>query len=533
MNEVQEKVIAPQPGFQTAFLSSPADVVIGGGSAYGGKTFALLMDAARGVMSENGKPRYPGYGAVIFRKSIPEIKMTGGLWDEAGKMYPHIGGKPNETERSFYFEDSDSSIVFKQIAHERDLPANKGQFAYIGYDELTDFSKKIFIYMLSRNRTSCGMKPKIRATCNPDPDHWLASFLEWWIDQDTGFAIPERSGVIRYFTVDEDNFIWGATREEVYLKTKHIFDRPEFAGYDLKYLIKSATFIPGSWTDNQIGIKANPGYMANLNAQSEEEKLRLRDGNWKIRVDQSSLYDWDRLEDMFSNVLPTVPSDEYFMSIDHASTGQDLCIIGTWKGWKGLRIDIIPQTSEGKWRFDIIVAVIKMLRMKFIPLPVTNMMVDQDGIGIRDTFRCNIFQGHTPPTERIQPPPDRRQNYDDLTIPKSFKNKKAQCAYKLAQKVNGALMSLDMSNIFIWNDKGTSEPSNGIIKIKGKTYDLRRMIKDQFRAVRREKIDFEGRKEITPKDKQKNANDGLSPDIYDMALIRAEFDFIPKRRFMS
>jgi len=33
--------IAPQPGFQEAFVSSDADIVIGGGSAWSGKTFGL------------------------------------------------------------------------------------------------------------------------------------------------------------------------------------------------------------------------------------------------------------------------------------------------------------------------------------------------------------------------------------------------------------------------------------------------------------------------------------------------------------
>ena len=51
--------------------------------------------------------------------------------------------------------------------------------------------------MLSRNRSMCGVRPYVRASCNPDADSWVASFLSWWIDQDTGYAIPERSGKIQ------------------------------------------------------------------------------------------------------------------------------------------------------------------------------------------------------------------------------------------------------------------------------------------------------------------------------------------------
>ena len=48
--------ISPQPGPQSAFLSSDADIVIYGGAAGGGKTYALLMEALRNV-------DVPGIGA--------------------------------------------------------------------------------------------------------------------------------------------------------------------------------------------------------------------------------------------------------------------------------------------------------------------------------------------------------------------------------------------------------------------------------------------------------------------------------------
>ena len=82
----------------------------------------------------------------------------------------------------------------------------------IGFDELTHFSRSQFLYMLSRNRSTCGVRPYMRATTNPDADSWVADFIAWWIDQDTGLAIPERSGVVRYFTTISDEVIWGDSR---------------------------------------------------------------------------------------------------------------------------------------------------------------------------------------------------------------------------------------------------------------------------------------------------------------------------------
>ncbi|RYY12693.1 MAG: terminase, partial [Cytophagaceae bacterium] len=43
----EPETIIPQPGFQERALSTRADIAIIGGSAGGGKTFALLMEAAR------------------------------------------------------------------------------------------------------------------------------------------------------------------------------------------------------------------------------------------------------------------------------------------------------------------------------------------------------------------------------------------------------------------------------------------------------------------------------------------------------
>ena len=52
------------------------------------------------------------------------------------------------------------------------------------------------------NRSTCGVRPYIRATCNPDADSWVADFLSWWIDPESGHPIRERAGVLRYFSME-------------------------------------------------------------------------------------------------------------------------------------------------------------------------------------------------------------------------------------------------------------------------------------------------------------------------------------------
>lgn len=140
------------------------------------------------------------------------------------------------------------------------------------FDELTHFSEKQFFYMLSRNRSTCGVKPYVRATCNPDADSWVAKFIAWWIDPDTGYPIKERSGVKRYFTRVDDTVIWGDTAEEC----------AEKSGVDIS-LCKSVTFIASSIHDNKALLEADPSYLASLNALSLVERERLLNGNWKIK----------------------------------------------------------------------------------------------------------------------------------------------------------------------------------------------------------------------------------------------------------
>lgn len=150
------------------------------------------------------------------------------------------------------------------------------QIPLIEFEELTHFSWKQFTYMLTRNRSAiAGIKPYIRATCNPDPDSWVADFIKWYIDQDTGYAIQSRGGKIRYFVIVNDEPIWSDDSDELLEK------------YNIEP--KSFTFIPSSIYDNKILLENDKGYLANLKAQDTVTKEQLLNGNWKIRP-ASGLY---------------------------------------------------------------------------------------------------------------------------------------------------------------------------------------------------------------------------------------------------
>jgi len=266
----KERIPGPQAGPQEQFLKTKADIAIYGGAAGGGKSWALLLEPLRHI-------EVKGFGGVIFRRTTVQIRNEGALWDESAKMYPLVGGDPKSSTLWWEFPEK-TSISFAGLEYDSSVNDWQGaQIPFIGFDELTHFTAKQFWYMVSRNRSMCGVKPYIRATCNPDADSWVATFISWWIDQNTGFAIPERSGVLRWFIRVNDELIWGDSKEEL---------EAAYPGA----LAKSVTFIPASLDDNPALNAADPGYRANLMALPRVERERLLRGNWKIRAAAGLLF---------------------------------------------------------------------------------------------------------------------------------------------------------------------------------------------------------------------------------------------------
>lgn len=256
--------IGPQPGPQRQFLASRADLTFYGGAAGGGKTWSLLFSPLRSIHRQD-------FQAVIFRNTTPEIRNPGGMWDESMQLYPLFGGQPRDTFLDWSFP-SGAYFKFAGLQYEKDLMDWQGsQIPFIGFDQVENFSRRKFFYMLSRNRSVTGIPGYVQATCNPDPDSWVARFIGWWINQDTGLPIAERSGVIRWFVDVQDEVYWADAPTD-------LVDR---FGPSVKP--KSVTFIPSKLSDNKILMSKDPAYEANLRAMPLVDQERLLHGNWKIR----------------------------------------------------------------------------------------------------------------------------------------------------------------------------------------------------------------------------------------------------------
>lgn len=305
--------VTPQKGPQRDFIESPADIAIYGGAAGGGKTYGMLIDAFRYV-------NIPDYGAVFFRQHHNQIFSQGGLWDESVKMYGRSRNARPQLGRSrwaFYNKAGYeiSKISFAHIERDQDCMKWQGsQICGIYFDELTHFTEKTFFYMLSRNRSTCRVIPYVRASCNPDADSWVAKFIEWWIDQDTGYPIKERSGKIRYMIRREEQIFWADSKQE-------LVEQFGLKSDEETSEIKTVTFIASTIYDNQILLKSNPSYLANLKALPVVERERLLLGNWKIKP-AAGLY-FKRTQ--IRHILDTTPLDvvSWARAWDLAATSED------------------------------------------------------------------------------------------------------------------------------------------------------------------------------------------------------------------
>ena len=470
-------------------LASPADIVFGGGAAGLGKTFTLLLEFLRHI-------KLPDWGGVIFRRTSVQIRNQGGLWDTSMSIYPHAGGKPKESVLEWDFKYG-ARLKFAHLEHEKNIYDWQGsQIPFIGFDELTHFSRKMFFYLLSRNRSTCGVKPYMRATCNPDPDSWVAEFIAWYLDPESGLPIPERDGVVRYFAVDGETLIWGDTIEEV-IERSWYFLAPAIgnSGISPVEFVKSFTFISGSIYDNKELLKVNPAYLANLLAQDEQTKLQLFNGSWKVVISDSEIYSYPCFQGMFVNKYSTRTGERY-ITADIALQGSDKFIVGVWDGFELIDL-LIMAKSDGK-------EVIEGIERKAIEHKVQNhnIIYDNDGVG---GFVSGFMVGAVPFHNGGSP--IDKENYTNL---------KTQCYYKSGERVNagGYTISEYVANMM---------------------YDSEMTVRQRFmyerKAIKRDKTDMDRKLSIIPKQKMKAILGGQSPDLMDMFMMRERselgFQFMP------
>lgn len=270
-----QRIIEPFEGKQTDFLTTTADIAFYGGLPGGGKSVGLLLE----VLGNHLNPRFV---ALILRRIREDLTKVGGIWDASKDLYAPLKTKTNDSDLKHTFP-SGCVLGFGAMKDARkDHERYKSVEAdLIAFEELPEFERHQFWYMLSRNRGKSGIKPYVRATMNPQAG-WVFRFLNkaGYVNNE-GFAIPEMSGVIRWFYRDEQ------TDDEVWFDS----EADAWADINAKNLEDVA---PMSFTFILAGAKDNPyqraDYVSKLSNLSRVDRARLKHGNWKIENDENGLF---------------------------------------------------------------------------------------------------------------------------------------------------------------------------------------------------------------------------------------------------
>lgn len=316
------QVVRPHEGPQTRFLSCASDIVVYGGERGGGKTAGLVMDAARGF-------GLPGYRSMLLRRTYPQLMQPNGIWQTACKWYPMLGGRKRETAPMTWKFPSGAECVFSHLQHEDDVKSHLGAgIDHIGIDQAEGFTERQIWGLWSGLRTTIrGVRPALRMTCNPEPDSYLRSLLEWWIGSD-GYVCEDRDGRTRWMYRADDGVIrWGGTRDEIMPDFKR--DRAALLELEPNASPRSITFIVAGVADNP---SLDEGYIERLMDLPAVERerylgdLNRRGGNWNAREMAGNVFrlrEWCRFADACDEDLVKVVRGWDFAGTEPTKANRD------------------------------------------------------------------------------------------------------------------------------------------------------------------------------------------------------------------
>ena len=259
------------------------------------------------------------------------------------------------------------------------------------------------------------------------------------------------------------------------------FYKPSINGTLLDYM----SYLPCLVQDNPF---IETGYINALeSAKDKVKKERLLKGNWDYDDNPNAMCSYDAIQAIFKNDLAK-KTGEKFLTADIARFGSDKARIAVWDNWT-----IIERVCYDISKTTLIQQAITHLRQKH-RIGKKQSIADEDGVGGGVVDNCDIlgFLNNGKP-------------FDD----ENYQNLQSQCAYKLAEKINGTDFGIDCDLSEQEKEDITSELQAGL-----QTYD----------------VDSDGKLKIIPKEEIKQ-NIGHSPDWRDLFLMRSYFEYKnPKRQ---
>ena len=245
-------VFKPNEGPQTDFLASGEREVLYGGSAGGGKSYAMLADPLRYL-------QHSAFSGLLLRHTTEELREL--VW-KSQELYPKVIPNIKWSERKMqWVTPSGGRLWLSYLDREEDVLRYQGlAFTWIGFDELTQWPTPFaWNYLRSRLRTASSDLPiYMRATTNPGGrgHHWVKKM----------FIDPAPAG---------------KSFEATDIESNETLRYPKGHSKEGQALFKRR-FIPARLSDNPY-LAEQGDYESMLLSLPEQQRRQLLEGDWDIK----------------------------------------------------------------------------------------------------------------------------------------------------------------------------------------------------------------------------------------------------------
>lgn len=276
----------PQPGPQTLFATSTADVCFFASMPGSGKSYSLCMEALRWV-------HLPKYTGVLMRANFKElVRGPTSLFGTLSHLGSQMGYKIRQAPYPEVYQPGAGSVLC--MHGNTELSTFDGiELAMLGLDEAAHFSQELFSYLsASRLRSTSGIRPYVRCSVMPSADTWVHNLVKPWLEPGPkGYADPAQSGVVRWFYYDNRGLpVFFDDRESALESAKAV---------DALLKPRSLSFVFAKTQDNLALMSQDPEYVDRLAQLPPHERERLLYGSWEARPSSSGMFDrskWNVLD---------------------------------------------------------------------------------------------------------------------------------------------------------------------------------------------------------------------------------------------
>lgn len=238
--------------------------VLYGGAAGSGKTWAMLAAALKYV-------HIPNYSALLLRKNFPDLTQEGGLMALAHEVLQNTSAKWNENYKTYTFP-SGATLRFGHLDNEMaKYRYQGGEYQFIGFDELTQFTETQYKYLMSRLRKRADIPVPLRMFSGTNPGGV------------GGMWVYERF-------VPEEDFNPSAQTEPTAYYKEHTIEGAE--------RIHMTMFVPALMEDNPSLDRES--YLESLLQLDELTRQQLLSGNWVIQVRGEIVHTYDEIRSVIT-----------------------------------------------------------------------------------------------------------------------------------------------------------------------------------------------------------------------------------------